>query len=168
MDNVAIVGTPLGALRVEGDDDAVSAIRFVDRGAPPPSTGTGAVARAVAQLQAYFRGELRAFDVPIAPRGTEFQVQVWSALVDIPFGVVCSYAQLAARLGRPGATRAVGAANGSNPIPILVPCHRVVGSDGSLTGYGGGLERKKALLELEGVRTGSNPRGPVPGQLSLF
>lgn len=101
------------------------------------------------QLIEYIHGERQTFDLPLAPSGTEFQRQVWRALVDIPFGETRSYGELARQLGRPDASRAVGAANGDNPIAVVIPCHRVIGSDGSLTGYGGGLPMKKFLLELE-------------------
>jgi methylated-DNA-[protein]-cysteine S-methyltransferase len=101
------------------------------------------------QLEAYFRGALREFDLPVAPRGTAFQLRVWAELRRIPYGVTISYGELARRLGDPNLTRAVGAANGANPISIIFPCHRVIGADGSLTGYGGGLEVKRALLALE-------------------
>jgi len=106
-------------------------------------------AEVIRQLQAYFSGELKEFNVPLAMEGTEFQLRVWNALRAIPYGETISYAQLAERIGNPKAVRAVGLANGSNPIPIIVPCHRVIGSDGSLTGFGGGLSTKKRLLELE-------------------
>jgi methylated-DNA-[protein]-cysteine S-methyltransferase len=101
------------------------------------------------QLNAYFAGELREFEIPLLMRGTEFQKRVWKALLAIPYGATMSYGELAKKIGEPKAVRAVGAANGQNPIPIIVPCHRVIGSDGSLTGFGGGLENKKKLLELE-------------------
>jgi methylated-DNA-[protein]-cysteine S-methyltransferase len=101
------------------------------------------------QLDAYFAGELIRFTVPLAPLGTQFQQRVWAALLEIPYGETQSYGQLAERIGSPGAARAVGLANGKNPIGIVIPCHRVVGSNGSLTGYGGGLDRKKQLLDLE-------------------
>lgn len=101
------------------------------------------------QLDAYFAGELTRFDVPLAPRGSEFQQRVWAALQEIPYGETESYGQLAERIGSPNAARAVGLANGKNPISIVIPCHRVVGSGGNLTGYGGGLDRKKQLLDLE-------------------
>jgi methylated-DNA-[protein]-cysteine S-methyltransferase len=103
----------------------------------------------IRQLQAYFRGELKEFDVPLAMEGTEFQLRVWNELRAIRYGETISYAQLAERIGNPQAVRAVGLANGSNPIPIIVPCHRVIGSDGSLSGFGGGLSTKKKLLDLE-------------------
>lgn len=106
----------------------------------------GAVRR---QLEAYFTGGLTAFDLPLDLAGSPFQLEVWAALREIPYGGTTSYAELARRVGRPGAARAVGAANGANPVSIVVPCHRVVGADGSLTGYGWGLERKRFLLDLE-------------------
>ena len=103
------------------------------------------------QLCAYFAGELQAFDLPLDFRGTDFQRRVWQALLTIPFGETRSYRDIAVALGRPTATRAVGAANGRNPIPIVAPCHRVIGANGSLTGFGGGLENKAFLLDLEGA-----------------
>jgi methylated-DNA-[protein]-cysteine S-methyltransferase len=107
------------------------------------------LARTREELAEYFDGRRRTFDVPLAPNGTEFQRSVWSALTRIPFGTTISYADLARRVGNEAAVRAVGAANGRNPIPVIVPCHRVIGSDGSLTGFGGGLPRKKWLLQHE-------------------
>ena len=104
------------------------------------------------ELDAYFAGRLETFTVPLAPNGTEFQRRVWSVLREIPFGTTISYADLARRVSNAAAVRAVGAANGRNPIPIIVPCHRVIGSDGSLTGFGGGIPRKKWLLEHEGAQ----------------
>ncbi|MFD1859783.1 methylated-DNA--[protein]-cysteine S-methyltransferase [Aeromicrobium camelliae] len=105
---------------------------------------------AEAQLREYFAGERREFDLPLANDGTEFQQKVWNALRSIPYGQTATYGEIAARLGyTPGISRAVGAANGANPIPIVVPCHRVIGADGTLTGYAGGVERKRVLLELE-------------------
>jgi methylated-DNA-[protein]-cysteine S-methyltransferase len=106
-------------------------------------------AEVIRQLRAYFRRELKKFDLPLSMEGTDFQLRVWNALREIPYGETISYAQLAERIGNPKAVRAVGLANGSNPIPIIVPCHRVIGSNGSLTGFGGGLSTKKMLLELE-------------------
>jgi methylated-DNA-[protein]-cysteine S-methyltransferase len=107
-----------------------------------------------AQLAQYFAKERKDFDLPLAPRGSEFQRRVWEELSRIPYGATLSYAELAHRVGRPGAARAVGRANGTNPIPVIIPCHRVIGADGSLTGYGGGMPLKKALLILEGVLLG--------------
>jgi methylated-DNA-[protein]-cysteine S-methyltransferase len=106
-------------------------------------------AEVIRQLRAYFDGELREFDLPLAPEGTAFQLRVWNSLRTIPYGETISYAQLAQKIGNSSAVRAVGLANGSNPIPIIIPCHRVIGSDGSLTGFGGGLSNKKKLLDLE-------------------
>lgn len=105
---------------------------------------------AIEQLQAYFEGRLRDFDLPFAATGTPFQQRVWTALCDIPYGETISYGELARRIGQPTASRAVGLANGQNPISIIVPCHRVIGANGTLTGYGGGLERKRWLLAHEG------------------
>ncbi len=101
------------------------------------------------QLGEYFTGARREFDLPLAPRGSEFQVRVWDALREIPYGETESYGELAERIGHPGSARAVGAANGRNPIAVVVPCHRVIGSSGQLTGYAGGLERKRLLLDIE-------------------
>ena len=108
-------------------------------------------AAVAAQLREYFAGTRRDFDLALAPRGSEFQRRVWEELSRVPYGATISYAELAARVGRPGAARAVGRANGTNPIPVVIPCHRVIGADGSLTGYGGGMPLKRALLTLEGV-----------------
>jgi methylated-DNA-[protein]-cysteine S-methyltransferase len=107
------------------------------------------------QLSEYFDGERDEFDVPLAMTGTPFQRRVWQALQRIPYGETTTYGELARRLGRPSASRAVGLANGRNPIAVIVPCHRVIGSDGSLTGYGGGVERKRLLLELEATGRGA-------------
>jgi methylated-DNA-[protein]-cysteine S-methyltransferase len=101
------------------------------------------------QLRAYFAGERREFDIPLAPRGTEFQRRVWDAVSEIPYGATASYSEIAAEVYTPAACRAVGAANGRNPLPVIVPCHRVIGAAGALTGYGGGLDRKRSLLDLE-------------------
>lgn len=101
------------------------------------------------QLRAYFKGELHHFDLPLAPVGTDFQRKVWEALQAIPYGEVASYGEIAAAIGNPKAVRAVGGANARNPIPVIIPCHRVIGSDGSLTGFGGGLTTKQRLLDLE-------------------
>jgi methylated-DNA-[protein]-cysteine S-methyltransferase len=104
------------------------------------------------QLREYFSGQRKIFDFPLAPKGTPFQLAVWNALLQIPYGDTVTYAELARRIGKPSAVRAVGAANGANPIPVIIPCHRVIGSNGTLTGYGGGIERKQWLLALEGRR----------------
>jgi methylated-DNA-[protein]-cysteine S-methyltransferase len=145
--------SPLGRLVLGAGDRGIAAIAFADRAAPvvlgPPEA---ALADAAAQLDAYFAGERRAFDLPLDLAGTSFQRRVWDEVRRIPYGTTISYRELARRVGNPSAVRAVGAANGRTPVPIVIPCHRVVGADGSLTGYGGGLDRKRALLELEGAR----------------
>src|SRR5437899_10094938 len=144
----------VGTLLLAGDANALRLVSFESskHAAPPQADWTqdrAPFTEVIRQLQAYFRGELKEFDLPLALEGTEFQLRVWNTLRTIPYGETISYAQLAERLGNPKAVRAVGLANGSNPIPIVIPCHRVIGSDGSLTGFGGGLSTKKMLLELE-------------------
>ncbi len=126
-------------------------------------------AQTIAQLQAYFDGALSVFDLPLAPHGTEFQMKVWRELCNIRFGETISYAELARRIGRPTASRAVGHSNARNPISIIVPCHRVIGADNSLTGYAGGLDRKRALLALEARRAGlgTEDSGLSKGQLAF-
>jgi methylated-DNA-[protein]-cysteine S-methyltransferase len=144
----------VGPLLLAGDAKALRRVSFESgkHVAPPQAEwkqNRAAFAEVIRQLQAYFRVELKKFDLPLAMEGTEFQLRVWNELRAIPYGETISYAQLAGRIGNPKAVRAVGLANGSNPIPIIVPCHRVIGSDGSLTGFGGGLSTKRKLLELE-------------------
>lgn len=146
--------SPVGPLLLVGDAKALRRVSFESskRSATPQpdwKQNRAAFAEVIRQLQAYFRGELKEFSLPLAMEGTDFQLRVWNELRAIPYGETISYAQLAGRIGNPKAVRAVGLANGSNPIPIIVPCHRVIGSDGSLTGFGGGLSTKKKLLELE-------------------
>jgi methylated-DNA-[protein]-cysteine S-methyltransferase len=146
--------SPVGRLLLAGDAHALRHVRFESSKHPVPTRpewkqNSSVFEEAIRQLQAYFRGELKEFDLPLAMEGTEFQLRVWNALRAIPYGGTISYAQLAERIGNAKAVRAVGLANGSNPIPIIVPCHRVIGSDGSLTGFGGGLSTKKMLLDLE-------------------
>jgi methylated-DNA-[protein]-cysteine S-methyltransferase len=174
------LATPIGDLLVAAEDAGLVAVYFephAGRYAPAAhwrhadaAAGTGAariVAEACAQLASYFAGERTTFDLPLAPRGTAFQQRVWRALGDIPFGETVSYLALADRLGDPRAVRAVGGANGRNPIPVIVPCHRVVGADGSLTGFGGGIERKRWLLAHEGAPLLARDGGDTP-QLPLW
>jgi methylated-DNA-[protein]-cysteine S-methyltransferase len=148
------IDSPIGPLLIAGDDDGLRFLLF-GRGRKPVAQAAdwvpdqGQLTPAIDQLQAYFAGDLRRFDVPLAPQGTAFQQQVWRGLCEIPYGETTSYAALATRIGHPKAVRAVGLANGSNPISIIIPCHRVIGSNGSLVGYGGGLPVKRALLDLE-------------------
>ena len=150
-----VVQTPIDRLVVASDGSAIVGVWMANA---EPDDASWADRRgadslldeARRQLVAYFAGGLRAFDLPLAPNGTEFQRRVWTELTKIPFGATISYARLARRVSNAAAVRAVGAANGRNPIPIIVPCHRVIGSNGSLTGFGGGLHRKQWLLQHEG------------------
>lgn len=158
--------SPIGTLTAAATDAGLTALLFETRRHGPSEAETarwraareaGAPATRVldaarAQLGAYFAGTLTAFDLPLAPRGTPFQHRVWRALLEIPYGETVSYAEIARRIGAPDAVRAVGAANGRNPVSIVVPCHRVIGANGALTGYGGGIERKRWLLAHEGWR----------------
>jgi methylated-DNA-[protein]-cysteine S-methyltransferase len=147
--------SPLGLMLLAADDRGLRMISFA-KGKRVQNPGTGwqenhaPFAETTRQLRAYFAGKLKDFDIPLSLVGSEFQLRVWEHLQKIPYGETISYGQLASRIGNPKAARAVGLANGSNPIPIIVPCHRVIGSNGSLVGYGGGLPIKKALLLLEG------------------
>ena len=146
--------SPVGRLLLAADEDGLLEIAFAEgRTAPVVHqawTCGGALLREPArQLQAFFAGEHRDFDLPLKPRGTAFQQRVWKLLREIPYGETISYGELARRAGNPAASRAVGFANGSNPIAIVIPCHRVIGSNGKLTGYGGGLENKRWLIEFE-------------------
>lgn len=142
--------SPIGKLTLIADGDVLIGLYMEGHPLPDaePKT-TPLLSRAAKQLTEYFAGEREAFDLPLAPRGTDFQRDVWKALERIPFGKTVSYAHIAKQIGRPAAVRAVGAANGSNPISLIIPCHRVIGADGSLTGYGGGLPRKRWLLAHE-------------------
>jgi methylated-DNA-[protein]-cysteine S-methyltransferase len=160
------VPSPVGPLTIVAEEGQVTGLYMdAQRHAPGPEAfGLPAdpaeepFAGAAAQLRAYFDGELTEFDLPLSPAGTEFQRRVWAGLRAIPYGETVTYGELARRLGSPAASRAVGLANGKNPIAIVVPCHRVIGSDGSLTGYGGGLDRKRFLLALErGTRQDALP-----------
>jgi methylated-DNA-[protein]-cysteine S-methyltransferase len=141
--------SPIGLIEIGGTTDAITSLYFVER-RRHPSTPTPALGRAVQQVTAYFAGDLRTFSIPIVMEGTDFQRLVWEELRTIPFGCTATYQDIATAIGRPRAVRAVGAANGQNPISVVVPCHRVIGSDGKLVGYGGGLWRKEWLLRHEG------------------
>jgi methylated-DNA-[protein]-cysteine S-methyltransferase len=159
--------TPVGELLLTASDTALTGVYFPTsrRGPPPthradwtedagqgPAGPTGEMlARAVQQLNEYFAGQRTTFDLPLEAMGSVFEHRVWKALRSIPYGTTTSYGDVAKRLGDPSATRAVGSANGKNPIPIIIPCHRVLGANGDLTGFGGGLDRKRWLLEHEGV-----------------
>ncbi len=163
--------SPVGPLRLYGEDDQLIWLALPGRAGPArpaspvaPDPATGVLARTAAQLAEYFAGARRVFDLPLAPPGTPFQTAVWRALLDIPFGATCSYGDLARLLRRPSASRAVGAANGQNPIAIIVPCHRVIGSGGALTGYGGGLDMKRWLLAHEGADARPARVADAPGK----
>lgn len=148
--------SPVGGLLLAGNHGALARVHFQAGPCPlrpPPHWREDAApfAPALAQLQEYFAGLRRVFELPLAPRGTAFQLRVWQALREIAYGETVSYGELARGLGLAGGARAVGLANGANPLPIIVPCHRVIGADGSLTGFGGGLPIKRALLSLEGA-----------------
>lgn len=149
--------TPVGVLLLVVRDEALETISFERNGSPMPAPDDsvrrdGHFARAKDQLSAYFDRQLRDFTLPLQPRGTRFQMRVWQELQSIPYGETRSYGELARAIGRPDAIRAVGAANGANPLPIVIPCHRVIGANGSLTGFGGGLPAKRLLLDLETYR----------------
>ena len=159
------IASPVGALTLVADDEALTAILWEDddparvpHGARIEAPDLPLLVETARQLAAYFAGRLTAFDLPLAFNGTVFQQQVWQALLTIPFGETRSYAEIARQIGRPDACRAVGAANGRNPISIVAPCHRVVGSTGALTGFAGGIAAKRYLLALE--RGGEPAPGP--------
>ena len=162
-----VIDSPVGPLTLLAEDGALTGLYLEDREPHGPDglnraeagdeANDRVLAEATRQLDEYFAGQRQEFDLPLALRGTVFQRRVWQALRDIPYGETTSYGHLASDIGQPTAARAVGLANGRNPVSIIVPCHRVVGSDGSLTGYGGGLDRKQRLLDLErqGARAAS-------------
>jgi methylated-DNA-[protein]-cysteine S-methyltransferase len=178
-----MVPSPVGDLLVTAEDAGLTGIWFPREGAGPqeeaalragaahvadaPGRAADIVRRARIELEEYFAGRRTTFTVPLAPRGTPFQQRVWAELRRIEFGGTISYAELARRLGSPSAVRAVGGANGRNPIPIVVPCHRVIGADGSLTGFGGGIERKRWLLSHEGALPARSGGAADAGVLSL-
>ena len=156
--------SPVGPLLLTSDGVSLTRVLFDTQPDPAWSTEPCAVLdEAVAQLRGYFAGERTDFELPLEPAGTEFQKATWLALRDIPYAETINYGQLALRVGNPNASRAVGLANGRNPISIVVPCHRVIGANGSLTGYGGGLDRKRMLLDLE-----RRVAGAEEAQLSLL
>ena len=164
--------SPVGELLIAADDAAVRLIGFRE-GRHPGKVAEGwrpggpLVAEAMRQLDEYFDGRRRRFDLPLAPSGTPFQLRAWKALQKIPYGATRSYGEQARAMGQPRAVRAVGAANGRNPIAIVIPCHRVIGGDGGLTGYGGGLDVKRFLIELE-RRSMNAERSPVGGEASAL
>ena len=154
-EHALVFDTPIGRLRLVASADG--ALARIDFHATEPiskrpriAATIPALAHAVEELGAYFAGDLRAFTVPLTPVGTTFQLAVWEEVAKVPYGETATYGEIARRIGKsPGTSRAVGAANGQNPLPIMIPCHRIIGGNGDLTGYGGGLSIKEALLELE-------------------
>ena len=161
------IDSPTGRLLLVADESGLREVVF-EAGRTPPRVDASwlcdgeSLLEPVRQLRAFFAGELRSFDLTLKPEGTAFQKRVWETLCEIPFGETISYGELARRIGNPAASRAVGLANGTNPLPIIVPCHRVIGSNGKLTGYGGGLENKRWLLDFE-RRQGRFGFGPDVG-----
>lgn len=139
--------TPLGTMEITANTDAIKSIHFVD--SPQQTQANGVTAQAKQQLEEYFAGQRQRFDLPLEPAGTEFQKNVWRALTTIKYGQTCSYSDIAQIIKKPTAMRAVGSANGKNPLTIVVPCHRIIGANGGLTGYASGLERKAWLLNHE-------------------
>jgi methylated-DNA-[protein]-cysteine S-methyltransferase len=162
---IAHYQTPIGKVEIEGTQEEIVALDFVDHPRSGDNNLPEVLKECVKQIDEYFNGQRNVFSVNLSLQGTEFQNAVWRRLLNIPYGQTRSYGELAAAIGNPAASRAVGNANGKNPISIIVPCHRLIGSDGSLTGYGGGLWRKKWLLKHEGVqiselRQASPPKSP--------
>ena len=149
MEHVWHIGSPVGDLTLTEEEGALTGLYFGRLSRPGEAGPTALLEEAARQLREYFAGQRREFDLPLCLRGTAFQMQVWQALQAIPYGEVRTYGEIARAIGKPKACRAVGMANHKNPISIIVPCHRVVGADGSLTGYGGGLAAKEFLLALE-------------------
>jgi methylated-DNA-[protein]-cysteine S-methyltransferase len=153
--NYQHLDSPIGTVLIAGDAEAILRIAFPKNGKPVrpelewEHSARGPVGEAIRQLRDYFAGRRTEFDLPLAPEGTPFQRAVWRQLQDIPYGETISYGELARRVGNPKASRAVGSANGANPIPIVIPCHRVIAAGGKLGGFGGGLPVKQALLDLE-------------------
>ncbi|WP_079735538.1 methylated-DNA--[protein]-cysteine S-methyltransferase [Salegentibacter salegens] len=147
--NQIFLKTPLGTAKISGDEVGISAIQILDKEMPSSKEIPDFLQSAVQQLDDYFKGNLENFNLKLNPKGTDFQQKVWKALSEIPFGKTCSYLELSRKLGDEKAIRAVASANGKNPLWVVIPCHRVIGSDGSLTGYAGGLYRKQWLLNHE-------------------
>lgn len=162
MIRYATFETPLGTMFALAEDGFITRLDFIDAKYAKPidpaweeAPGASPLRECAAQMAAYFGNGQRTFDLPLAPHGTEFQQRVWREIARVPSGETITYAELARRAGAPGSARAAGAATGRNPIGVVVPCHRIVGADGSLTGYAGGLARKTKLLEMEGALQGS-------------
>jgi methylated-DNA-[protein]-cysteine S-methyltransferase len=151
--NYQLIETPIGTLRICSNGSAVTELNLAgqyEAEATLTNDEDAILKQAASQLSEYFAGKRQVFDLPLAPQGTDFQQSVWNILATIPYGELRSYSDVALQVGKPNAVRAVGAANGKNPLPIIVPCHRVIGRDGSLTGFSGGIETKSRLLQMEG------------------
>lgn len=148
-----LLESPLGYLQLRTTEAALVELSFLEQKTDQHSTkpSSGIIKKAVEQLNEYFDGNRTVFDLPLAPQGTEFQLQVWDLLKDIPYGTTTTYSKLSQKLGNPKAIRAIGKANGQNPIPIIIPCHRVIGANDDLIGYSGGIENKRRLLQHEGA-----------------
>lgn len=155
----AVIESPLGNLLLVEESNQLTEVGFTDKPVTP-SPENEVLTLAINQLQDYFTGNLKDFDLPLSPEGTDFQQRVWQELLQIPYGVTVSYQEVANRLGDPKCIRAAATANGKNPLAIIIPCHRVIGSNGEMTGYAGGIHRKKDLLRLEGA--------DVMNQMDLF
>ncbi len=156
MNHYIVVDSPVGEVTIQTSDKGITGVWFENHTTKPQTLGMCSpthpiLVEAKRQFELYFSAKLTSFSLPIDAKGTEFQKRVWSELCQIPYGQSISYQELANRIGKPKAVRAVGAANGKNTISVIVPCHRVIGKNGKLTGYAGGVERKKRLLELEGI-----------------
>ena len=152
-----VMSSPVGNIYINEKEGKITKVHFTDQ-AETPDLESGVLENTVIQLKNYFQGDLKSFDVPTDPQGTEFQKSVWQELCNIPYGTTISYQTLAKRLGNEKVIRASAAANGKNPIAIIIPCHRVIGADGQMTGYAGGIERKKDLLKLENAPAMSQTR----------
>ncbi|MFF3492749.1 methylated-DNA--[protein]-cysteine S-methyltransferase [Streptomyces sp. NPDC002795] len=162
-----LIDSPYGPLTLVSTDGTLSGLYMTDQRHRPPQESFGArderpFGAAIDQLTAYFQGELTEFDLPLHLHGTPFQRSVWAELQRIPYGETRTYGELAEALGNPNASRAVGLANGKNPVGVIVPCHRVIGANGDLTGYGGGLDRKRQLLHFERTRAGFRASSGAP------
>lgn len=156
-----LIPSPVGPLYAEVTGSALTRLQFKDDDTPVPSDDDPLLDLTQAELKSYFAGILHRFTVPVHFEGNEFECRVWSLLREIPYGAMWTYGEMAQRLGDPGAARAVGRANNQNPVAIIVPCHRVVGAGGALIGFGGGLDRKRALLNLEAAGLGRDPAPPA-------
>ncbi len=149
MSDIAYISSPIGTLEITGNLEGLSSVVFLEEAVAPTANIPDQLKKPILQLQEYLDGKRTTFDLKLSPQGTDFQKKVWSQLSKIPFGKTVTYLDMAKQLGNPKVIRAAASANGKNPIAIIIPCHRVIGSDGSLTGYAGGLHRKKWLLEHE-------------------